>query len=70
MIKRLLPYIIYQGKEWGGTGIYKYKPTNTIKITAENQNIVHDMIKNVQQHESTHQGYLDESTELLKRLLI
>lgn len=56
-------------KEWGGTGIYKYKPTNTIKITAENQNIVHDIIKNVQQHESTHQGYLDESTELFEKVI-
>ncbi|MEJ6532534.1 DUF6445 family protein [Pseudoalteromonas lipolytica] len=56
-------------KEWGGTGIYKYRPDNIIKVTADNQNSVHKMIADTKKHSATHQGYLNETTELFEKVV-
>ena len=56
-------------KEWGGTGIYKYLPENIIKVTADNQNSVHNMIADTEKHSATHQGYLNETTALFEKVV-
>lgn len=56
-------------EEWGGTGIYKYLPDNIIKVTADNQNSVHQMIADTEKHSATHQGYLNETTELFEKVI-
>ncbi|WP_462176838.1 DUF6445 family protein [Pseudoalteromonas gelatinilytica] len=56
-------------KEWGGTGIYKYLPDNIIRVTADNQNSVHNMIADTEKHSATHQGYLNETTELFEKVV-
>ena len=57
------------GKEWGGTGIYKYLPANVIKVGSDNKEIIFEMINDMQQYESTHQGYLNTSTELFEKVV-
>jgi hypothetical protein len=51
----------------GGTSIYRYKPRNLLRVTADKQEFVREMIEHVKEHAADHSGYLLGDTSLFKR---
>ena len=51
----------------GGTSIYRYKPRNLVRITADQQDVVREMIERVKENVADHSGYLVGDTSLFKR---
>ncbi len=53
----------------GGTAIYRYLPTNQVKLRPADREVIDDMIGNVNDDPDAHQGYLVESTSLFRQEL-
>ncbi len=53
----------------GGTAIYKYRPTGTVQINQQNQEVVLAMMEQVKAQSQEHSGYINGDTSLFEKLV-
>ena len=58
------------GEPHGGTAIYRYRPSNLVKIRHDDRGVMNEMIENVRSHQVEHPGYLSGDTSLFKQELL